>query len=105
MARGRPKGVPPVSLPEALRRMQITGQRDTAPELAIRSLLFGMDLRYRVDRSPLPGLRRRVFIVIVTARVAVYVGGCFDRGEPFEGRSYGSSAEGCRLVAYPSRDA
>jgi DNA mismatch endonuclease (patch repair protein) len=51
--------------------------RDTSPELALRSELHRRRLRFRVDRSPLVGLRSRADIVFGPARVAVYVDGCF----------------------------
>ena len=59
--------------------------RDTAPELAVRRLLHAMGLRYRVDRQPLPGLRRRADLVFGPARVAVYIDGCFWHGCPEHG--------------------
>jgi DNA mismatch endonuclease, patch repair protein len=63
-------------------RMQMQRTRDTAPEIAVRKALHAMGLRYRVDRSPLPGLRRRADIVFGPARVAVYIDGCFWHGCP-----------------------
>lgn len=36
-----------------------------------------MGLRYRVDASPLAGIRRRADVLFVQARVAVFVDGCF----------------------------
>src|SRR4051794_22781912 len=57
--------------------MQTTRRRDTAPELALRSELHRRGLRFRVDRAPLPGLRRRADLLFTRARVAVYVDGCF----------------------------
>ena len=68
---------PPPSSPQALYRMQVTRRRDTAAELAIRRLLHADGLRFRVDREILAGMRRRADIVFVTARVAVFVDGCF----------------------------
>ena len=68
---------PPASSPEALRRMQAARQRDTAPELALRRILHSEGLRFRVDYSVLPGLRRRADIVFTKARLAVFVDGCF----------------------------
>jgi DNA mismatch endonuclease, patch repair protein len=41
-----------------------------------------MGLRFRVDRSPVPGLRRRADIVFSPSRVAVFVDGCFWHGCP-----------------------
>jgi DNA mismatch endonuclease, patch repair protein len=40
-------------------------------------LLHRQGLRFRVDRSPIPGSRRRADIVFTAARVAVFVDGCF----------------------------
>jgi DNA mismatch endonuclease, patch repair protein len=69
--------VPPASSPDALRRMQRQRRRDTHPELALRRELHRLGLRYRVDRRVLPGLRRRIDVVFGTAKVAVFVDGCF----------------------------
>ncbi len=57
--------------------MQLQRARDTGPELALRSRIHAEGLRYRVDRAPLPGLRRRADLVFGPARVAVFVDGCF----------------------------
>jgi DNA mismatch endonuclease (patch repair protein) len=65
--------------------MQQQRTRDTAPELAVRRLLHAMGLRYRVDATPLPGLRRRADIVFRKAQVAVFIDGCFWHGCPEHG--------------------
>jgi DNA mismatch endonuclease, patch repair protein len=57
--------------------MQRQGRRDTKPEMALRRALWARGLRYRVDRAPIPGMRRRADIVFGPAKVAVYVDGCF----------------------------
>ena len=62
--------------------MARTRGRDTAPELAIRSLLHRRGLRFRVDLAPIPGVRRRADLVFSRARVAVFVDGCFFHGCP-----------------------
>jgi DNA mismatch endonuclease (patch repair protein) len=72
-------------------RMQLQRTRDTAPELALRRELHARGLRYRVDRQPLRGLRRRADIVFGPARVAVYVDGCFWHGCPEHGNPRPSS--------------
>ena len=59
-------------------------RRDTKPELALRSSLHGMGLRFSVDR-PVRGSRRRPDVVFPTERVAVYVDGCFWHGCPQHG--------------------
>lgn len=62
--------------------MQAVGKRDTPPERALRSALHRRGLRYRVDKAPIAGLRRRADIVFGPARVAVFVDGCFWHGCP-----------------------
>jgi DNA mismatch endonuclease (patch repair protein) len=57
--------------------MQAARQRDTQAEIGLRKLLHARGLRFRVDRTVLDGMRRRADIVFVSARVAVFVDGCF----------------------------
>ncbi len=78
----RRKGVPAASSEAAKNRMESTRRRDTAPEVALRTALHRMGLRYRVDRKPLLDLRRRADVVFSSARVVVYVDGCFWHGCP-----------------------
>jgi DNA mismatch endonuclease, patch repair protein len=66
--------------------MQVQRTRDTEPEMAVRRLLHAMGLRFRVDRAPIDGLRRRADIVFGPAKVAVYVDGCFWHGCPAHAR-------------------
>ncbi|XGP75532.1 very short patch repair endonuclease [Actinokineospora auranticolor] len=56
--------------------------RDTAPELALRTLLHARGLRYRVSARPLPGSRRTADVVFPRARVAVFIDGCYWHGCP-----------------------
>jgi DNA mismatch endonuclease (patch repair protein) len=65
--------------------MEVTRRRDTPGELALRSALHHRGLRYAVDRAPILGIRRRADIVFITARVAVFVDGCFWHGCPEHG--------------------
>jgi DNA mismatch endonuclease (patch repair protein) len=51
----------------------------------VRSELHRRGLRYRVDRAPIPGLRRRADIVFPRRRVAVFIDGCFWHGCPDHG--------------------
>jgi DNA mismatch endonuclease (patch repair protein) len=64
--------------------MQLTPRRDTPCELAVRSTVHAMGLRFRVD-WPVPGTRRRADLAFVRARVAVFVDGCFWHGCPDHG--------------------
>jgi len=65
--------------------MRAARQKDTSPELALRSALHKLGLRYRVDHPVLPGFRRRADIVFTRAKVAVFVDGCFWHGCPRHG--------------------
>lgn len=73
--------------------MRATRQRDTPPEMALRSALHGMGLRFRVQRSPVSGLRRRADVVFGPSRVAVFVDGCFWHGCPEHGTWPRTNAE------------
>lgn len=50
---------------------------DTLPELAVRRAVYARGLRYRKHLAPLAGLRCKADIVFSSARVAVFVDGCF----------------------------
>ena len=65
--------------------MQTQRVRDTEPEMAIRRALHSRGHRYRVDVRPVPDVRRKADLVFVTARVAVFVDGCFWHGCPQHG--------------------
>ncbi|MES9537542.1 DNA mismatch endonuclease Vsr [Actinomadura sp. NPDC000600] len=56
--------------------------RDTSPELALRSLVHAAGLRYRVAAKPLTGMRRTADLVFRPTRVAVFIDGCFWHGCP-----------------------
>ncbi len=60
--------------------------------MALRRLLHGRGLRYRVDAAPLPGLRRRADILFARAKVAVFVDGCFWHRCPEHGNAPKSNA-------------
>lgn len=80
----RRNGVPAASSELIRARMTNTKRRDTKPELALRSAVHAMGLRFSVDR-PIPGTRRRSDVVFPTERVAVYVDGCFWHSCPQHG--------------------
>lgn len=71
------KSVPSASSEDARRRMVSVRQRDTAPEIRLRSILHSMGFRYRIDAQPLRELRRKADIVFRRSKVAVYIDGCF----------------------------
>lgn len=87
--------------------MRRVPQRGTRAELAIRSALFRMGLRYRVDAPPLKGVRRKADIVFTSARLAVHVDGCFWHGCPLHGTWPKANAEFWRakIEANQRRDA
>lgn len=53
---------------------------DTGPERRLRSLLHKAGLRYRINARPVPALRRTADVVFASARVAVFVDGCYWHG-------------------------
>lgn len=65
--------------------MKAVRQRDTKPELALRSALHRRGLRFRVDSRPLAGSRRRADVLLTRARLAIYVDGCFWHRCPLHG--------------------
>jgi DNA mismatch endonuclease (patch repair protein) len=83
-ATSRRRGVPEPSSQVVRDRMVNTKRRDTKPELALRSALHRMGLRFGVDR-PIPGTRRRSDIMFPTEHVAVFVDGCFWHSCPQHG--------------------
>lgn len=66
----------PLTRSEIMKRVK---QKDTAAELALRSALHGLGLRYRLHRR-LEGVV--VDVVFPTAKVAVFIDGCFWHGCP-----------------------
>lgn len=86
--------------------MATTRRRDTRPELALRSALHRLGLRFFVDR-PVVGNRRRVDIVFPTERLAVFVDGCFWHSCPEHGTTPRQNREWwiAKLEANQARDA
>jgi len=80
----RRAGTPAASSDLIRTRMRTTKRRDTKPELALRSALHMMGLRFQVDRA-INGNRRKTDIVFPRERVAVYVDGCFWHACPDHG--------------------
>lgn len=62
--------------------MQANRGRDTAPELALRSLLHQAGMRFRVDLALPFDRRRRADIVFTRVGLYVFVDGCFWHGCP-----------------------
>lgn len=76
-----------------LKRMQAVKPRDTAPEKALRFVLHQRGLRYRVDVRPINELNRRADIVFRSAKVAIFVDGCFWHGCPKHGTQAKANAK------------
>ncbi len=68
-------------------RMSRVRSKDTKPELAVRRLIHGMGLRYRLHRRNLPGSPDLVFS---SRRKVILVHGCFWHRHP-----------GCKLARIP----
>jgi DNA mismatch endonuclease (patch repair protein) len=56
--------------------------RDTGPEMRLRTFLHQAGLRYRVSARPVATLRRTADVVFRSARIAVFVDGCYWHGCP-----------------------
>lgn len=68
----------PSASSEAVRRtMRGNRKRDTRPELALRSELHRLGLRFRVAIRPDPQIPFRADLVFPKTRVAVFMDGCF----------------------------
>jgi DNA mismatch endonuclease (patch repair protein) len=63
--------------PEDSQRMRAVQRRDTAPELAVRSMLHRAGYRFRLQQRCLPGSPD---IVLPRFQTAVFVHGCFWHG-------------------------
>lgn len=66
-------------------QMSKLGQRDTGPEIAIRSELHRRGLRFRVHAKPEEDLATKADILFRPIRVCVYVDGCFWHSCPEHG--------------------
>ncbi|WP_424190322.1 very short patch repair endonuclease [Actinokineospora sp. G85] len=74
--------------------MRANRGRDTRPELALRSAVHALGLRYRVGARPLPNVRRTADLVFTKVRVAVFLDGCFWHGCPeHHRRATGATSE------------
>lgn len=76
---------PPASSPSALARMKSQKQRDTKPEIELRSCLHTMGYRFRTDMIPIPGMKTRADIAFPRVKVAIFVDGCFWHSCPKHG--------------------
>ena len=91
--RKRRPGVPAPSSENARNRMLATRRTNTGPERLLRSELHRLGLRFQLHRRVDPELRRQVDIAFGSARVAVFVDGCFWHGCPAHGTEAKSNVE------------
>ncbi|MFI7675604.1 very short patch repair endonuclease [Actinophytocola sp. NPDC049390] len=75
------------------KRMSRQRSRDTGIEVALRKALYAQGFRYRIHRRPVKDIRRVADIVFSSARVAVFVDGCFWHGCPEHGTWPKSNAD------------
>lgn len=66
--------------------MQGNRSAETRPEIALRSALHRLGLRFRKNARPQHDLRMRADIVFPKRRLAVFVDGCFWHGCPSHGK-------------------
>jgi DNA mismatch endonuclease (patch repair protein) len=95
----------PIAKSEAdRRRLAQQRSRDTKPELQLRSAIWTLGLRYRVDFTVVG--RRRVDIAFTRAKVAVFVDGCFWHACPLHSSAPKSNAAwwATKLEANKTRD-
>jgi DNA mismatch endonuclease (patch repair protein) len=81
--------------------------RDTKPELALRSAVHALGMRYRVGLRPVPRVRRTADLVFSRAKVAVFLDGCFWHGCPEHYRPARRNSEfwGSKIEGNAARDA
>jgi DNA mismatch endonuclease, patch repair protein len=65
--------------------MQGNRKTGTRPEVAVRSAVHRLGLRFFKHRQPLPGLRCSADLVFPCEQVAVFVDGCFWHRCPLHG--------------------
>lgn len=71
---------PPASSPHVRKVMQANTGVDSLIELRLRSLVHKSGLRYSIDSRPERGLNRRADLVFRSAKVAVFIHGCYWHG-------------------------
>ena len=72
--------IPPASSPHVRKVMQANTGVDSLIELKLRSLVHKSGLRYSIDSRPEVDLNRRADLVFRSAKVAVFIHGCYWHG-------------------------
>lgn len=73
--------------------MKANRARDTSPEMAVRRMVHGFGLRYRVSARPVPGIRRTADLLFKGPQVAVFIDGCFWHGCPEHSTSFKKNSD------------
>ncbi|MFE4538054.1 very short patch repair endonuclease [Streptomyces scopuliridis] len=73
------------SSPGVSARMSRQPSRDTAPELAVRKLLYASGHRYRLNVRVPDMPRRTIDVAFTRPKIAVFIDGCFWHGCPQHG--------------------
>jgi DNA mismatch endonuclease, patch repair protein len=97
---------PPASSDVVRQRMKGQARSNTAPELAVRRLLYARGVRYRLH-VPVPGLpRRSIDICLKGRKIAIFLDGCFWHGCPLHATAPKSNAAWwhTKLAANQQRD-
>jgi len=84
---------PPPSSPGIRAAMQGNRGANTRPEVALRSALHRLGLRFFKNRRPVSGVRHRADVVFPTQQIAVFVDGCFWHRCPEHGKMPQTNSE------------
>lgn len=76
------KRAPSASTALVRRVMRNMRRRDTDAEVQLRKLIFSRGLRYRLNTFPVRTIRCKADVVIRSARVCIFVDGCYWYGCP-----------------------
>lgn len=80
------KRAPCASSPLVRRIMRNVRRRDTEGEILLRKTLFRLGFRYRLNAPPVATIRCKADIVFRSARVCIFIDGCYWHGCPFHFR-------------------
>ena len=87
--------------------MKAVRRRGTKAERLVCEKLDEFEVQYKVEYTPVPGIRRRADICFPEARIAVFIDGCFWHSCPLHGTSPQANHEWweAKLEANRQRDA
>jgi len=76
------KRAPSASTPLVRRVMRSVRRQDTDAEVQLRKLIFRCGLRYRLNAFPVLTIRCKADVVFRSARVCIFIDGCYWHGCP-----------------------